>query len=247
MADSHQDLASSHCLVPIESVEKVRNYPIPRELVNNLLYLAHFLRHGELSVRQRPGYIERQSGGSDRYGTQVHRTQPDQNPISGADRLKPGGANGIGAATVRLFAEHGAFVCSGDQDEVAGQAVIQQVVSSNPAPTASPARPRACFKKTDVTSYESLLDLFQFCLDTYGRIDSAVSCAGIIELGNWFDPALTLDTVRQVGESRRRQSNACNLCDYGSSPLADTKCRKYRSPPKRPWTSTCWARCTLPA
>ncbi|KIV93043.1 hypothetical protein PV10_04288 [Exophiala mesophila] len=105
-----------------------------------------------------------------------------------------GGANGIGAATVRFLAEKGAYICSADQDAVGGQAVVDQVVSKYPAS----GKPRACFKQTDVTSYESLLALFDFCMQTYGRIDSAVSCAGIIEVGNWFNPELTLETVRQV-------------------------------------------------
>lgn len=33
---------------------------------------------------------------------------------------------------------------------------------------------------------------------TYGHIDHVIAAAGIQEIGNWFDPALTLEDVREV-------------------------------------------------
>ena len=58
--------------------------------------------------------------------------------------------------------------------------------------------PRAVFVQTDVTSYDSVLNLFDKAMEIYGRIDHAVAGAGIVEIGNAFDPALDMETIRQV-------------------------------------------------
>ena len=58
--------------------------------------------------------------------------------------------------------------------------------------------PRVVFQSTDVTNYQSVLALFDLAFKTYKRIDHVVSAAGIVEIGNWFDFGLTLQTVRQV-------------------------------------------------
>jgi len=49
---------------------------------------------------------------------------------------------------------------------------------------------------TDVTSYDSLLALFDRALKLYGRVDIAISNAGIIEQPGWFEPSTDLDSVR---------------------------------------------------
>ncbi|KAJ9639195.1 hypothetical protein H2204_003806 [Knufia peltigerae] len=106
--------------------------------------------------------------------------------------LLTGGAHGIGAALVKFCVERGAKVCFGDLDAIAGKALLDKVNKT------SSGSPVACFKVTDVTQYQSMLELFDLCFQTYRRVDSAVSCAGIIEIGNWFDPNLDLETIRQV-------------------------------------------------
>ncbi|KIX02523.1 uncharacterized protein Z518_08464 [Rhinocladiella mackenziei CBS 650.93] len=108
-----------------------------------------------------------------------------------------GGAHGIGEALVKLCAERGAYVCFGDWDEKAGQALADRINATCPKVEDSSIA-RVSFKTTDVTIYQSLIELFEFCFETYGRIDSAVSCAGIIEMGNWFDPNLNVDSIREV-------------------------------------------------
>ncbi len=50
--------------------------------------------------------------------------------------------------------------------------------------------------KTDVTSYDSLLALFDTALNMYGHVDVAVSNAGILERPGWFEPSINLDSVR---------------------------------------------------
>lgn len=95
--------------------------------------------------------------------------------------------------------ESGAYVCFGDLDERAGNALAKEILKSKPRSNAETSAPSVLFLATDVTSYESVLGLFHACLEKYGRVDSAVSCAGIIEIGNWFDPTLDLETVQTVG------------------------------------------------
>ena len=42
------------------------------------------------------------------------------------------------------------------------------------------------------------MSLFDKALEVYGHIDHVVAGAGIVEIGNWFDPNLTLEEVREV-------------------------------------------------
>ncbi|KAL3478508.1 hypothetical protein BJX99DRAFT_224248, partial [Aspergillus californicus] len=101
-----------------------------------------------------------------------------------------GGANGIGASLVEYCCQNGALVCFGDLAADAGESIAKaNATSSSP--------PRAVFVQTDVTSYDSVLALFDKAMDTYGRVDHAVAGAGISELGNIFHPALNMDSVRE--------------------------------------------------
>ena len=52
--------------------------------------------------------------------------------------------------------------------------------------------------KTDVSKYEDNLALFRMALERYGKVDHAMSIAGIVEQGNWFHPSLTVESVEQV-------------------------------------------------
>ena len=52
------------------------------------------------------------------------------------------------------------------------------------------------FVRCDVSKHDDIYNLFKTAFDQHGRIDHAVSCAGIFETGNWFDPELTVDTVK---------------------------------------------------
>lgn len=50
---------------------------------------------------------------------------------------------------------------------------------------------------TNVSSYKSNYVLFRTAFEKYGRIDHAISIAGISEGENWFDPALTVTDVEK--------------------------------------------------
>lgn len=54
------------------------------------------------------------------------------------------------------------------------------------------------FVHCDVTSYQDNLALFDAALEACGRVDHAIANAGLGEQGNFFDPALTLESVKEV-------------------------------------------------
>lgn len=93
-----------------------------------------------------------------------------------------GGATGIGAAAVSILARLGARVVVGDVNTEAAERLSQENVGVSHV-------------KCDVTKYDDIYKLFRTAFDTHGRVDHAVSCAGIFEVGNWYDPTLTIDTV----------------------------------------------------
>ncbi|BCS23771.1 uncharacterized protein APUU_40215S [Aspergillus puulaauensis] len=101
-----------------------------------------------------------------------------------------GGANGIGASLVEYATQNGAYVCFGDLAVEAGD-TIANTVNNNSSP------PRTIFVKTDVANYDSVLGLFDKAIEVYGRIDHAVAGAGISEIGNVFDPALDMQSIRK--------------------------------------------------
>lgn len=149
-------------------------------------YRRSIIHHGSISSHYYPGGFERQSYCGD--GSVMCLLSP-----TSVAHLALGGANGIGASLVEYCGQQGAYVCFGDVAENAGYQIAQSLCSSG-----SSSSPRAVFQHTDVTSYQSVLGLFDLALKTYGRIDHVVACAGIMEIGNLFDPALTLETVREV-------------------------------------------------
>ncbi|KAL4772944.1 hypothetical protein BDW60DRAFT_216162 [Aspergillus nidulans var. acristatus] len=104
-----------------------------------------------------------------------------------------GGANGIGARLVEYAVQNGASVCFGDVSVQAGEAIARAVNTNAPS-----SAPRAIFVHTDVTKYDSVLGLFDRAMEVYGRIDHAVAGAGIVEIGNVFDPALDMQSIREA-------------------------------------------------
>ncbi|KAJ5815137.1 hypothetical protein N7474_006914 [Penicillium riverlandense] len=104
-----------------------------------------------------------------------------------------GGSNGIGASFVKLCCGNGAYVCFGDVALEAGRELEREC---NHLETGQ--LPRTIFCPTDVTDYSAVVALFDCALQTYHRIDHVVSCAGIGEIGNLFDPKLNLESIRTV-------------------------------------------------
>ena len=103
-----------------------------------------------------------------------------------------GGAQGIGAATVLLYKNLGAYVYFGDWDEAAGRRVEQEAQSSS-------SRGSAHFQKLDVRDHSSQVSLFDSAFKDHGHVDVAISCAAVKDPGGWFEPKdLDLETVKRV-------------------------------------------------
>lgn len=101
-----------------------------------------------------------------------------------------GGASGMAADLVRLCHSHGTHVFFGDIIVEDGKAVEAELTSLG--------RPNhARFVPFDATSYEDNLRLFDTAYRTCGRVDHAVSAAGVTESGDLTDPGLTLESVRE--------------------------------------------------
>ncbi|KAG0646832.1 15-hydroxyprostaglandin dehydrogenase [Hyphodiscus hymeniophilus] len=100
----------------------------------------------------------------------------------------PGSARGIGAATVYLLHACGSSVVHGDWDSTAKNLDFELKTNGHKGETFS--------VQTDVTDYDSVLNLFDTAWKKYGRVDIAISNAGIQEVGNWFDPDLDLTSIR---------------------------------------------------
>ncbi|OTA99810.1 hypothetical protein M426DRAFT_324795 [Hypoxylon sp. CI-4A] len=81
-----------------------------------------------------------------------------------------GGSNGIGAVVIAQLADVGAKVVFGDIK----------------APESAHNSASVTYVKTDVTAYESVLNLFKTAWSKYGRIDHAISNAGLVEIGQLF-------------------------------------------------------------
>lgn len=82
---------------------------------------------------------------------------------------------------MKLLVEHGANVIFGDINVTAAHESSTSVI----------------FMECDVTKYDDIYRLFRNAYDTFGRIDNAISCAGIFEQGNWFDPNYTIDSIKE--------------------------------------------------
>lgn len=70
------------------------------------------------------------------------------------------------------------------------------------------------YVETDVRRYEDVYVLFEEAYKQHGRIDHAISCAGILEQGNWFDPNLTIEGVREPGNTNLLDVNVFGTLNF---------------------------------
>ncbi|KAJ9486347.1 hypothetical protein VN97_g6995 [Penicillium thymicola] len=84
-----------------------------------------------------------------------------------------GGAGGIGAATAKVFSEHGANVVLADIHTVKDQA--QNVIASLPHPH------KATYIPVDVLNWQQMNELFQRTVEAFGDIHIVVANAAIME------------------------------------------------------------------
>lgn len=105
------------------------------------------------------------------------------------------GATGIGAVLVHLLHNAGAHVFFGDVLDEPALALETELNSSSAI---------VQFVHCDVTSHIDNLALFDAAYKTCGRIDHAISNAGLGEQGNIVDAELTLESVREDPENSVR-------------------------------------------
>lgn len=88
-----------------------------------------------------------------------------------------GGGQGIGACLARIYAKEGAHVIIGDIDEEAGRETEELIHKEH----------HSCeFAQTDVSSEQSVRQLFSHVSNRYGRVNILVNNAGISAGGNLF-------------------------------------------------------------
>jgi len=91
--------------------------------------------------------------------------------FEGKVALVTGASSGIGEATAKAFADHGAKVLLADIDVERGQAVAAQI---------SEAGGEASFVKTDVSNAAEVKAMVATAIERYGRLDLAHNNAGIV-------------------------------------------------------------------
>ena len=110
-----------------------------------------------------------------------------------ADRVAvvTGGGGGIGAATARLFAEHGAQVVVADIDSELAQRTVEEISASAGSGLAV---------VTDVRDADQVTRLARSVLDRYGRVDVLVN-----NVGHWLrHPGNFIDTDPQLWDDLYR-------------------------------------------
>jgi NAD(P)-dependent dehydrogenase (short-subunit alcohol dehydrogenase family) len=110
--------------------------------------------------------------------------------LAGKVALVTGGAMGIGAAAVRLFAREGAKVVFCDLDAEAGGGTLAGVRA---------AGGDAAFVRADVTREDDVRALVEHAVGAYGRLDCALNNAGTTGESAALQE-MTLDAWRQVLE-----------------------------------------------
>ena len=110
-----------------------------------------------------------------------------------ADRVAvvTGGGGGIGAATARLFAQHGAHVVIADIDAELAQRTADEITASGGS---------AFAVVTDVRDADQVAGLARSVLDRYGRVDVLVN-----NVGHWLrHPGNFVDTDPQLWDELYR-------------------------------------------
>ena len=87
--------------------------------------------------------------------------------IQGKTFFVSGGGSGLGAATARLLARHGASVVIADRNTETGEAM------------AAGLGKRARFVQTDVTAEDEVRRAIDIAVEDFGALHGAISCAGI--------------------------------------------------------------------
>lgn len=110
--------------------------------------------------------------------------------LNGKTAIITGGANGIGAHTVRFLHSKGANVVIADLE--AERKTVESLISSLSNSS------QALFQATNVLKWDEMKALFRTTIAEFGRVDILVANAGIMESTEFFSlPALETDSEPQ--------------------------------------------------
>jgi NAD(P)-dependent dehydrogenase (short-subunit alcohol dehydrogenase family) len=120
--------------------------------------------------------------------------------LAGKVIVVTGGARGIGAATAELVARRGACVVIGDLLAEEGRATAARIESGGGL---------AAFMHTDVTDYRTTQALMSSAVESYGKLDVLICCAGVLR--GAFEPVdvLAEETFQQVMDINVRGTFLC--------------------------------------
>ncbi|KAL8149837.1 hypothetical protein AgCh_006742 [Apium graveolens] len=97
--------------------------------------------------------------------------------LEGKVAIIAGGASGIGEATARLFAEHGArAIVIADIQDTLGQNVAKSIGE------------QCRYMHCDVSSEDQVKALIDSTVETFGKLEIMFSNAGVGKTGEWFVP-----------------------------------------------------------
>lgn len=105
------------------------------------------------------------------------------NRLAGKVAVVSGGASGIGGAVSRLFVGEGARVVIADIQGPRRDPALEKLVAESPD--------LIRLQKTDVSQEDQVKAAIDLAVNTWGRLDSAVACAGVPGQGSDID--LTVD------------------------------------------------------
>ncbi|MFO1083317.1 MAG: SDR family oxidoreductase [Reyranellaceae bacterium] len=106
--------------------------------------------------------------------------------LIGKVAIVTGGASGIGAATARLFARHGASVLLTDSNAALGKRIEEDIIAADGT---------ALFASQDVRDEARWAEIVGFAEKTYGRVDILCNIAGI----SGRDPKQNIQTSLTAG------------------------------------------------
>ena len=95
--------------------------------------------------------------------------------LEGKVAMITGGASGIGAASARLFAEHGAGVAIADLNDNLGRQVGDEIAAAGGS---------AFYRHLDTSSEDEWRDAMRAVLEHFGRLDVMLNAAGVSGRGS---------------------------------------------------------------
>ena len=84
--------------------------------------------------------------------------------------LITGSGSGIGKAAAIAFAKEGANLIVSDINKENGLNTVSEIINNNG---------KATFFEADVSNYQMVVDLMNFIVDKFGKLDVAINNAGI--------------------------------------------------------------------